>query len=129
MQYYTLMKIKNKMKDFDVESEEWWEVAQEYFAKELAKHLVQHRANEISMRYKLDVYQRNFIDFFYGSPTSTKTLSQNEENETRPNGIARGEEVQIEEPQVLKGEGQEKKEPRTTQEQKHMHTTPTTQAQ
>jgi hypothetical protein len=25
-QYYTLMKIKNTMKDYDVEFEGWWEV-------------------------------------------------------------------------------------------------------
>jgi len=87
------MKTKNKMKDFDVEFEEWWEVAKEYFAKELAKNLVQHRANEKSLRYKLDVYQINFIDFVYGSLTSTETLGQNEENETRPSGIAQGKEV------------------------------------
>ncbi len=37
LQYYTLIKIKNKMKDFDTESKEWWEVAKEYFTKELEK--------------------------------------------------------------------------------------------
>jgi hypothetical protein len=37
LQYYTLMRIKNKMKDFDAESKEWWEVAKEYFTKELEK--------------------------------------------------------------------------------------------
>jgi hypothetical protein len=29
------MRMKNKMKDFEVEFEEWWEVAKEYFTKEL----------------------------------------------------------------------------------------------
>jgi len=29
------MRTKNKMKDFEVEFEEWWEVAKEYFTKEL----------------------------------------------------------------------------------------------
>jgi hypothetical protein len=29
------MRTKNKMKDFDVESKEWWEVVKEYFVKEL----------------------------------------------------------------------------------------------
>ncbi len=37
LQYYTLIKIKNKMKDFDTESKEWWEVAKEYFTKKLEK--------------------------------------------------------------------------------------------
>jgi hypothetical protein len=37
LQYYTLMRIKNKMKNFDAESKEWWEVAKEYFTKELEK--------------------------------------------------------------------------------------------
>ncbi len=29
------MKMKNKMKDFEAESKEWWEVVKEYFTKEL----------------------------------------------------------------------------------------------
>jgi hypothetical protein len=33
------MKMKNKMKDFEAESEEWWEVTEEYFTKELEKNL------------------------------------------------------------------------------------------
>jgi hypothetical protein len=33
------MKTKNKMKDSKVESEEWWEVAKEYFTEELEKNL------------------------------------------------------------------------------------------
>ncbi len=37
LQYYTLMWINNNMKDFDAKSKEWWEVAEEYFAKELEK--------------------------------------------------------------------------------------------
>ncbi len=35
-----LMMIKSKMKDFDVESKEWWEVVEEYFTKELEKNMV-----------------------------------------------------------------------------------------
>jgi hypothetical protein len=31
------MRIKNKMKSSDVEFKEWWEVVEEYFAKELEK--------------------------------------------------------------------------------------------
>jgi hypothetical protein len=27
VQYYTLMRTNNKMKDYEVESKEWWEVA------------------------------------------------------------------------------------------------------
>jgi hypothetical protein len=29
------MRTKNKTKDYEAESKEWWEVAEEYFAKEL----------------------------------------------------------------------------------------------
>jgi hypothetical protein len=39
LKYYTLMRTKNKMKDSKVEYEEWWEVAEEYFTKELEKNL------------------------------------------------------------------------------------------
>ncbi len=45
--------MKNKMKDSEVESEEWWEVVEEYFTKELEKNLVQHRVDERIMKYKL----------------------------------------------------------------------------
>jgi hypothetical protein len=47
------MRMKNKMKDSEVESEEWWEVVEEYFTKELEKNLVQHRVDERIMKYKL----------------------------------------------------------------------------
>jgi len=33
------MKTKNKMKNFEAKSEEWWEVAKENFTKELEKNL------------------------------------------------------------------------------------------
>jgi hypothetical protein len=32
------MKTKKKMKDYDTDFEEWWEVGKEYFAKELEKN-------------------------------------------------------------------------------------------
>jgi len=70
-QYYTLMRTKNKMKDFEAKFEEWWEVAKEYFTKELEKNLAQHRANERILKYKLEAYQMNFSNFICGSPTST----------------------------------------------------------
>jgi len=40
------MRTKNKIKDFEAKSEEWWEVSKEYFTKELANNITQHRANE-----------------------------------------------------------------------------------
>jgi hypothetical protein len=40
------MRTKNKMKDSEVESKEWWEAVEEYFTKELEKNLVQHKVNE-----------------------------------------------------------------------------------
>jgi hypothetical protein len=56
LQYYSLMKMKNKMKDFDIKFEEWWEVVEEYFTKELEKKLVQHRVDERILKYKLETY-------------------------------------------------------------------------
>ncbi len=58
LQNYTSMRTKNKMKDSEVEYEEWWEVAKEYFTKELEKKLVQHKSNEFFLRYMLDIYQK-----------------------------------------------------------------------
>ncbi len=72
LHYYTLMRMKNKMKDFEAKCEEWWEVAKEYFTKESENNLAQHKANERILSYKLEAYQKNFIDFICGSPTSTK---------------------------------------------------------
>jgi len=66
------MRIKNKMKDFEVEFEEWWEVVEEYFTKGLEKNLAQHKVDERILRYKLESYQKNFPHFICGSPTSTK---------------------------------------------------------
>jgi hypothetical protein len=39
LEYYALMRTKNKMKDFDAKSKEWWEVTKKYFTKELEKSL------------------------------------------------------------------------------------------
>jgi len=80
------MKMKNKMKDSKAKFEEWWEVVEEYFTKELENNLVQHRADERIMTYKLEAYQKNFPDFIYGSPTSTKVSDHDEKIEAGPNG-------------------------------------------
>jgi hypothetical protein len=66
------MRTKNKMKDYEAKYEEWWEVTEEYFIKELENNLVQHRANERIMKYKLETYQKNFLDFICGSLISIK---------------------------------------------------------
>jgi hypothetical protein len=93
-----MMRTNNKKKDFEVEYEEWWEVAKEYFTKELEKNLAQHRINERIMKYKLEVYQKNFLDFVCGSPTSIEALDKDEEAKVGPNGTTQEEEVKIEEP-------------------------------
>ncbi len=93
------------MKDFDVESKEQWEVTEEYFSKELEKNLAQHRADERTYRYKVEVYQRTFLDFVCESPTNTKASGQDEENETKPNGTIQEEEVQVEKLLIFKGGG------------------------
>jgi hypothetical protein len=38
--YYTLTRMKNKMKDSKTKFEEWWEVIEEYFTKELENNLL-----------------------------------------------------------------------------------------
>jgi hypothetical protein len=58
------------MKDFEAKSEELWEVAKEYFAKELANNIAQRRVDERILGYKLEAYQKNFPDFICGSPIS-----------------------------------------------------------
>ncbi len=68
------MKMMNKMKDSEAEFEEWREVAKEYFTKELEKNMVQRWVDERIMRYKLETYWKNFLDFICGSPKSIKVL-------------------------------------------------------
>ncbi len=102
MQYYTLMKMKNKVKDFEAKSKEWWEVVDEYFTKEMEKNLAQHKTNEKILKYKLEYYQKNFPIFIFGSSTSIEVLGQDEENEIGPSGTTQEEEMQIKEPQNLK---------------------------
>jgi hypothetical protein len=34
------MRMKNKMKDFEAEYEEWWEEVEEYFTKDLENNLI-----------------------------------------------------------------------------------------
>jgi hypothetical protein len=81
------MRTKNKMKDFETESNKWWEVVEEYFTKELEKNPVQHKANEKNLKYKLEAYQKNFPIFIFGSSTSTEVSNQDEETKAKPNGI------------------------------------------
>ncbi len=65
--------------DSEVKFKEWWEDVEEYFTKELEKNLAQNRADEIFLKYKLEAYQKNFLDFICGNPTSTKVLGQDKE--------------------------------------------------
>jgi len=64
--------------------------------------LVQHRVDERILKYKLKVYENNFLDFICGNPTNIEVSCQNEEIEARPSGIAQEEEIQIKESQDLK---------------------------
>jgi hypothetical protein len=93
LQYCILMRTKNKMKDFDAEFEEWCEVVEEYFVKELEKNLAPHKADERIFKHKLEVYHKKIPKFVCGSSTSTKILGQDEEVKVGPNGIAQEEEV------------------------------------
>jgi hypothetical protein len=45
-------------------------VVEEYFRKEMVKNLAQHRTDEKIMKYKLEAYQKIFLDFICGGPTS-----------------------------------------------------------
>jgi hypothetical protein len=90
------------MKDSNAESEDWWEVVEEFFTKELEKNLAQHRSNERILKYKLEAYPKKIPDFICGNPTSTKVSSQDEEIEVGHSGTIHEEEMQIEESQDLR---------------------------
>ncbi len=87
LQTYTLMRTNNKMQDYEVQYEEWQEVVKEYFTKELEKNLAQHKVDENFMKYKLEAYQKNFLDFICGNPISIEVSGQDEETKTGPGGI------------------------------------------
>jgi hypothetical protein len=57
----------------------------------------------------LKVYQKTFPNFICGSPTSTETSCQDEENEAGLSGTTQKEEMQAEKPLIFKGSGQENK--------------------
>jgi hypothetical protein len=59
----------------------------------LEKNLAQHKIDERIIRYKLEAYQKNFLDFIYGSLRSTEVSSQDEETKARPIGTTHEEEV------------------------------------
>ncbi len=58
-------------------------------------NLVQHKVNEKILRCKFETYQKNFLNFTYGSLTNTEALDQDEEIEVGPRGTTQEEEVQI----------------------------------
>jgi hypothetical protein len=66
------MRMKNKMKDFEVEFEEWWEVVEEYL--ELEQTLAQHRANERIIGYKLEAYQIKNSRFYMWQSNKYRVL-------------------------------------------------------
>jgi hypothetical protein len=55
--------------------------------------LALHRANERILRYKLEAYQQNVLDFIWGSPISTKVLNNDEKIKVGPNGTIQEKEV------------------------------------
>jgi len=59
----------------------------------LEKNLAQHKVVKIYLRYKLEVYQNIFLDFFCCSPISTKASNKDEEVKVRPNETTKEEEV------------------------------------
>jgi hypothetical protein len=66
-------------------------VAEDYFTKEMEKNLAEHISDEKIMRYKLEAYQKNFLEFIYGNPTSTKVSGRDEETKVGPSGTTQGE--------------------------------------
>jgi hypothetical protein len=50
-------------------------VAKQYFTKEMEKNLAPHRIDENILKYKWEVYQKNFLDFIFGNPTNIEVSS------------------------------------------------------
>ncbi len=67
----------------------------------MEENLAKQKVNERTHRYNLEVYRITFPNFICGSPTSTRTSDQDEENEVGPNGTTQ-EEVHSKEPWILK---------------------------
>jgi len=98
------MQDKNKMNNSNAKFEEWCEVKNKYFSKELEKNLAQHKADERMYKCKLEVYYKTFLDFVYGSLISIEALSQDEENEARPSGTTQETRCRLRNHKYSKGE-------------------------
>jgi hypothetical protein len=61
------------------------------------------------LRYKFEIYQKNFPIFIYGNLTSIEVLGYDEETEVGPSGTIQEKEVQTEESQDLKSGATQKK--------------------
>jgi hypothetical protein len=59
----------------------------------LEKSLAQQKIDGRTLRYKLEIYQRNFLDFVCGSPTSTEASGWDEETKARPSGTTEEEKM------------------------------------
>jgi hypothetical protein len=59
----------------------------------LEKNLAQQKIDGRTLKYKLEIYQRNFLNFVCGSPTSTEALGWDEGTEAGPSGTVPEEEV------------------------------------
>jgi hypothetical protein len=58
-----------------------------FFTKEFEKNLAQYRIDRKKLKYKLEAYQKNFLDFNSGSPISIKVSDQDEETKVGLSGI------------------------------------------
>jgi hypothetical protein len=69
------------MEDFNVELNEWWELAKTWFKEEMQKNLTTHRKDEEAYRRQLSAFKKAFPIFIYCNPNNSKPSSPIQELE------------------------------------------------
>ncbi len=102
VQYYSILHTKQQMDDVNVDPDEWWGLAKTQFQEEMQKNLVAHKRDEAAYNRRLFTFKKAFLNFIYHSSKSSSPIEEVEEVDC--NGAIK--EKQLEEPQNLKGRGQ-----------------------
>ncbi len=72
VQYYSILRTKQQIENYNVELNEWWELVETQFKEEMQKKLVAHRKDEEACKRYLSAFKKAFPSFIYHSPNNLK---------------------------------------------------------
>ncbi len=81
VQYYFILCTKQQMKESNVEPDEWWELVEVQFKKEIYKNLDAQRKDEDMYKRHLSTFKKAFPNLIYSSLGSSEPSSPAEEAE------------------------------------------------